>query len=204
MSRDIVSILLSVDNTSTVASTGNFIDIKTFLTFFSGGAFGTLMMIIYNKIRGRIQTMECHYIDDDVISRLPIQIEGGDSHQNIFSKHFLLKNTTNTDIKDFVTIFEFDCEAKIIRHTDVTKAGVDRLKKKLLKPNEYSVTIKNFNRKDEVKFIFEIANVTKDYCNVTEDNCIGFKIKLKDKRKAMIKSKLKLVDKATLNQAGNR
>jgi len=200
MSKELISLLLSVDPVSASTNTASFIDPKTVLTFFSGGAFGSLITIIYNRIRGRIQTMECHYIDDDVISRLPIQVDGGDSHQNIFSKQFLLKNTTNTDIKDFIVIFEFDCESRIIRHTDVTKAGVDRLKKRLLKPNEYSVTIKNFNRKDEIKFIFEIANITKDLCNVTEDNCIGFKVKLKDKRKAMIKSKLTLVDKVTLNQ----
>jgi len=200
MSRDVFSFLLTINTSSVIATTNGLIDTKTILTFLSGGAFGTIITIVYNKIRGRIQTMECHYIDDDVISRLPIQVDGGDSHQNIFSKQFILKNTTNSDYKEFIVIFEFDIAAKILRHTDITKTGIDRLKKRLLKPNEYSVTIKNFNRSDEVKFIFEIANITKDYCNVTEDNCIGFKIKLKDKRKAMIKSKLTLVDKATLNQ----
>lgn len=200
MSRDIFSVLLAVDTTSVAVATNAIFDSKTIFTFLSGGAFGTVITIVYNKIRGRIQTMDCHYIDDDVISRLPIQIDGGDSHQNVFSKQFILKNTTNSDHKEFIVIFEFDVAAKILRHTDITKTGVDRLKKKLLKPNEYSVTVKNFNRNDEVKFIFEIANITKDYCNVTEDNCIGFKVKLKDKRKATIKSKLTMVDKATLNQ----
>lgn len=69
----------------------------------------------------------------------------------------------------------------------------------MLKPNEYSVTIQNFNRGDEVKFIFEIANLNKDEINVTEDNCIGFKVKLKDKRKAQLKSKLTHVDKEKIN-----
>ena len=53
---------------------------------------------------------------------------------------------------------------------------------------------------DEVKFIFEIANVTTDLCNVTEDGCIGFVVRLKDKRKATIKSKLTLVSKEQLNK----
>ena len=196
---NILTFLLTVDTTSvkSAADTGSSsIDAKTILTFFSGGAFGAVI----NKFKGRIQTMECNYTDDDVISRLPIITEEGESHDNIFSKHFVLKNTTNSDHKEFNVIFEFDVAAKIIRHTDMTKSGVDRLKKKLLKPNEYSVTITNFNRNDEVKFIFEIANVTTDLCNVTEDGCIGFVVRLKDKRKATIKSKLTLVSKEQLNK----
>lgn len=200
MSNNILIFLLTVDSTSITNVAGNSIDIKTILTFLSGGAFGSLITITYNRIRGRIQEMKCYYVDDDVISRLPMTTNEGETHQNIFSKQFILKNTTNTDHKEFRVIFEFDVAAKILRHTDITKTGVDSLKKKLLKPNEYSVTIRNFNRNEEVKFIFEIANITNDLCNVTEDNCIGFKIKLKDKRKATIKSKLTVVDKAKLNQ----
>jgi hypothetical protein len=200
MSKDIFTFLLNVDTTGIVPAQGGIIDLKTIITFLSGGAFGSVLTMVVNHYKGRIQTMECHYIDDDVISRLPIPIEGGGAHENIFSKQFMLKNTTNTDHKVFRVIFEFDAVAKIIRTTDITKTGVDRLKKKLLKPNEFAVTIKNFNRKDEVKFIFEIANVTKDQINVTEDDCVGFKVKIIDKRKATLKSKLKVVDKAKLNQ----
>jgi hypothetical protein len=173
--------------------------IKLLLTFLSGGAFGSVLTIIYHWIRGRIQVMECHYIDDDVISRLPMTNPDGEIHQNIFSKQFLLKNTTNTDHKEFKVIFQFDVAAKILRHTNTTKIGVDRQKIKLLKPNEYSITIRNFNRGDEVKFIFDIANITEDLINVTEDGCIGFKVKVKDKRKAREKSKITLVEKTRLN-----
>ncbi len=198
MSNIILSILLNVDTTNMTTS-ASIIDLKTALAFLSGGAAGSLITILYNYIKGRIQTMQCHYIDDDVISRLPISTTAGEVHQNIFSKQFLLKNTTNKDHPEFRVIFEFDVASKILRHTDLTKTGTDRLKKRLLKPNEYSVTIRNFNRKDEIRFIFEIANITSDLCNVTEDNCTGFKIKIKDKRKATIKSKLTVVDKASLN-----
>jgi hypothetical protein len=169
------------------------------LPFLTGGVAGSLITIIYNRVRGKIQTMDCYYIDDDVISRLPIPTEDGVTHSNIFSKRFCLKNTTNTDHKEFVIIFEFDPKAKIVRHTDTTKSGTDRLKKKLLKPNEYSVTIKNFNRGDEIKFMFEIANITEDLVNVTEDECVGFKVKLKDKRKPQVKSKLTFVAKEKLH-----
>jgi hypothetical protein len=172
---------------------------KVGLPFISGGLASTTFTIIYNHFRNKIQTMECYYIDDDIITKLPVTSTEGETHNNIYSKQFILKNTTNSDHKNFVIIFEFDITAKIIRHTDTTKGGVDRLKNKLLKSNEYMATIKNFNRKDEVKFIFEIANVSDDYVNITEDNCTGFKIKLKDKRKIMLKSKMTLVDKGKLN-----
>lgn len=174
--------------------------IKVVLPYVTGGVGGAGITILYNKYKSRIQVMECHYIDEDTISKIPTAVEDGELHQNIYSKQFVLKNTTNSDYKTFRVIFEFDNTAKIIRHTDITKSGIDRLKKKLLKPNEYSVTIQNFNRGDTVKFIFEIANLNKDEINVTEDNCIGFKINLKDKRKAQLKSKLTQVDKEKINK----
>ena len=96
-------------------------------------------------------------------------------------------------------IFEFDINSKIIRCTDTTKSGIDKLKKRVIKPNEYSITVKNFNRSDEVKFIFEIANIDKDEINVTEDECLGFKITLKEKRVAKIESKLTIVNKEKIN-----
>ena len=138
--------------------------------FLFGSLAGTIGTIIYNIYGKKIQVMECHYIDDDVISRLPFIGVEGETHNNIYSKMFKLINTTNSDYKIFVIIFEFDVSAKIIRHTDSTKSGIDRLKKKLLKPNEYMATIKNFNRKDEANFLFEIANITDDLINITEDN----------------------------------
>lgn len=199
MTSNIIFLLLTPDSTSIATPLDSGIDYKLLVAFFSGGLAGALTTIIYNRVRGKIQTMECHYIDDDVISKLPVTINENETHQNIYSKQFILKNTTNFDHKEFKVIFEFDILAKIIRHTNTTKGGVDRLKTKLLKPNEYSVIVKNFNRKDEVKFIFEIANLTKDYINITEDECVGFKVKMKDKRKAKLKSKMTEVDKVVLH-----
>ena len=175
--------------------------IKVFLPYITGGVGGAVITILFNKYKNRIQVMECHYIEEDTISKIPTPVEDGELHKNIYSKQFVLKNTTNCDHKTFRVIFEFDITAKIIRHTDISKSGIDRLKKRLLKPNEYSVNIQNFNRGDEVKFIFEIANLNNDEINVTEDNCVGFKIKLKDKRKAQLKSKLTHVDKEKINSA---
>lgn len=175
---------------------------ETFLKFFPyllGGVGGATLTVIYNVYKGRVQQMECHYLEEDIMSKLPITIQEGVTHNNIYTKQFLVINTTNTDHKEFRIIFEFDATAKILKHSDISKTGADKFKKKLLKDNEYSVTIRNFNRGDNVKFIFEIANVSNNYVNVTEDNCIGFKVCFKDKRKNKVKSKLTFVSKEQIN-----
>lgn len=173
--------------------------IYSILPYLSGGAGGAILTIIVNKSKNRIQVMCCYYIDDDIISKLPITNEQGETLQNIYTKEFLLKNTTNLDIRDFKLLIEFDVEVKILKHTDISKDGVDRLKKRLLKDNEYSVTIRNFNREDGIKFIFEVANVTNDYINITESNCIGFKVIIRDARKKKTPAKLTHVGKEELN-----
>lgn len=167
--------------------------------YFLGGIGGTVLTVLFNTYKGRIQKMYCYYIDEDIMSKLPIRVQEGIVHNNIYTKQFLLTNTTNIDYTEFRVIFEFDSTAKILRHTDISKTGANKFKKKLLKDNEYSITIRNFNRGDQVKFIFEIANVSHNYVNVTEDNCTGFKICFKDKRTNKIKSKLTFVSKEEIN-----
>jgi len=169
------------------------------LPYFLGGIGGAGLTLIYNWNKNRIQKMHCFYVEEDVMSKLPITIPTGEVHNNIYTKQFLLKNTTNFDYKEFRVIFEFDATAKILKHTDISKTGADKFRKKLLKDNEYSVSIKNFNRNDNVKFIFQIANISNNYFNVTEDNCIGFKICLKDRRKNRKVSKLTFVSKEQIN-----
>jgi hypothetical protein len=169
--------------------------IKLLISFFGG----SIVTQLINWYKNKIQIMKCYYIDDDIISKIPITIENGERHNNIFSKQFILKNTTNKDIDSFIVIFEFDCSSKIIRHTNTTKSGIDKLKPKYQKPNECSIMIRKFNRKDEVKFIFEIANITKDEINITESNCLGFKISTLDKRKVKSRTKLTQVSKEQIN-----
>lgn len=164
-----------------------------------GGIGGATLTIIYNKWTNRIQEMKCCYVDDDVITKIPIMSESGEQHNNIYTKEFKLKNTTGKDIASFRIIFEFDAEAKIIKQSSFCKTGKDDIKPKNKKPNECSFIIKNFNRNDEFRFYFDIANVTNDHYNVTEADCLGFKIVVKDKRKPTIKNKSKVVTKDRIN-----
>jgi hypothetical protein len=174
--------------------------IETILAILLGGAGGTVGTVMYTKYNNRIQKMNCYCTDEDIMSKLPITNDDGTTHQNIYTREFLLKNTTNSDQKDFRVIFEFEAGAIILKHTNKSKVGTDTYSKRLPKENEYSVRIRDFNRGDEIKFIFEIANVINNRINVTEANCIGFKIVHIDKRKSKAVSKLTVVSKEALNQ----
>lgn len=164
-----------------------------------GGIGGATLTIFYNKWSNRIQIMKCCYVDDDIITKIPVLSETGEQHKNIYTKEFRLKNTTGKDIVSFRIIFEFDADAKIIKQSSFCKTGKDDIKPKNKKPNECSFIIKNFNRNDEFRFYFDIANVTNDHYNVTEADCLGFKIIVKDKRKPTIKNKSKVVTKDKIN-----
>jgi hypothetical protein len=153
--------------------------------YFLGGIGGAGLTILRNYFASRIQIMKCYHVDDEVISRIPVLYETGEQHENIYAKEFLLVNTTNKDIERFKIIFEFDATSKILKHSTFFKAGKDVLRPKTQKKsNEITYEIKNFNRKDKVKFFFDIANITRGYINVTESDCLGFSIVTKDRRKA--------------------
>lgn len=164
-----------------------------------GGIGGSVITWLISCWKNRIQKMNCLYLDEDVMSKLPITSENGVIHENIYTKKFHLVNTTNIDQKSFKIIFEFDASAKILKHSIISKGGNNRYKGRLLKDNEYATTIKNFTRKDEVRFLFEIANIKDNVVNVTEDDCIGFKIVLQDKRTKKSPSKLTIVEKDKIN-----
>ncbi|SFS81824.1 hypothetical protein [Lutibacter maritimus] len=173
--------------------------VETILAIILGGFGGTVGTIAYTKYTSKIQKMYCYCIDEDIMSKLPITNDDGTTHKNIHTKEFLLKNTTNIDQKNFRVIFEFEAGAIILKHTNKSKIGVDEFKSRLPKPNEYSVRIKDFNRDDEIKFIFEIANIVNNKISITEANCVGFKITHKDKRKIKANSKLTFVSKENIN-----
>ena len=164
-----------------------------------GGIGGATLTIFYNRWTNRIKEMHCCYVDDDTITKIPILSESGELHNNIYTKEFRLKNTTGKDISSFRIIFEFDADAKIIKQDTFCKAGKNEIKPKNKKVNESSFIIKIFNRNDEFNFYFDIANVTNDHYNVTEADCLGFKIVVKDERKPTIKSKSKIVTKDKIN-----
>ncbi|MFI5253493.1 MAG: hypothetical protein ACHQQQ_13795 [Bacteroidota bacterium] len=167
---------------------------KSLAPWLGGGIGGWILSLVYTWYKGRIQKMKCHYVDHDVISRVPVVIEEH-AHQNIYTKEFRLENTTNRDQKKFSIIFEFDAQSKILKSDTFSKAGKNVYKVIDSKPNERKFLIKDYNRGDEIKFKFDIANITTDKYNITEADCLGFKIKVIDFIPPMSKPHGKIVRK---------
>ncbi len=159
--------------------------IATIVTLVGGGLFGSILTATVTYYRGKIQTMECHYLEDDILSKIPqVNEENEIVQQNLHFKRFKVINTTNKDIKEFKIIFQFDNLSIIKECYSRSKEGYN--KQKIIKSSDYTneaeATVKNFNRGDEIEFNFQIANLDENKYYVTESNCIGFKIKCYDKR----------------------
>ena len=164
-----------------------------------GGLMGSIVTVIVTLYRSRIQKMKCYYLDDEVITKIPVETAQG-KHENIYTKQFKLKNTTNKDIPTFRIIFEFGAQTQLLKKDTRCKMGNNQHKVKVLKGSECSFTIKDFNRGDEVYFNFEIANINidNDLYNITEANCTGFKIVVKDKRKKHQRKHGRIAQKAEI------
>lgn len=161
---------------------------KYILSFATGSGF----TFFVSYIKGRLQKMQCHHIDDDIQSKIPVFGDDGSRHENIYIKVFKLINTTNKDISRFKIIFQFDSPSTILESYNNSKAGLNEYKmKKGRQPNECNVLIENFNRNDEITFTFKIANISDNEYYITESDCVGFKITCKDKRRAKAKIKSK-------------
>ena len=176
--------------------------IETIFTLCCGGLGGSLITICWKYFSGRIQKMECHYMEDDVLSKIPQKDDANVVHQNIHCKRFLLINTTNQDISDFKIIFQFDSTSKILECYSRSKEGYNRQKVSVTKhnKNEAFAFVKQFNRGDKIEYTFTIADISDNMYYVTEAQCIGFKIKCVDKRTQRNKSKSKQSDQILINR----
>ena len=154
-------------------------------TLCGGGLAGSVLTLIGGFWRSRIQKMECHYIEDDVLSKIPQTNEKNEVQQNLHCKKFKIKNTTNADIEEFKIIFQFDSCAKINECYSKSKEGFNRQRVRVnyRNRNEAEALVKNFNRGDYIEYVFTVADVTDNKYYVTEAKCVGFKIVCKDKRK---------------------
>lgn len=156
-----------------------------------GGLGGVLITLLYSHFKNKMQSMQCHYLEDDILSKIPQKGEDQTIQENLHCKKFKLINTTNQDIKEFKVIFQFDDNSIIKECYSSSKEGYNRQKIRTnnTNKNEAEAIIRNFNRKDWIEYTVTIANISDNKYYITETNCIGFKIKCKDKRKKTEKSK---------------
>ena len=161
------------------------------LEIICSGVGGIIITLAYSHIRSRIQIMKCHYLEDDILSKVPQKGEDETIQENLHCKRFRLINTTNQDIKEFKVYFQFDQTSTITDCYTQSKEGYNRQK---IRPNKFNkneaeALIKDFNRKDWIEFTLKIANISDNKYYITETKCTGFKIKCIDKRRKAAKSK---------------
>lgn len=177
--------------------------ITTILTFVGGGLFGSIATAAISWYKGRIQIMECHYIEDDILSKIPQKNDDNEVvHQNLHFKRFKVKNTTNRDIEKFKVIFQFDSTSQIVDCYSSSKEGYNEqkiLRNKRIQ-NQAEAVVVNFNRNDEIVFHIQVANIDNNDYYVTESDCMGFKIKCIDKRRDAKLSVSKQSNKLLVNK----
>lgn len=148
-----------------------------------GGVVGSVATHFLQKSKDSLQKMKCYYIEDEVLAKVPIVGANESTYDNLYCKRFVLKNTTNKDLSNFKVCFQFDISAIITDANYKTKVGYKQIYKSRGYDNATIVSIKDFNRGDEIEFTFRIGNVSNNEYRITESGCIGFRIVCKDKRK---------------------
>jgi len=178
------------------------VEVTTVLGILGGGFVGAIFTQGVNTYKARKQVMKCYYIEDEVLSRIPVKTDNDEIHQNIYVKKFKLTNNTNIDIKTFKVIFQFDQLAKVIDCYTVSKDGIDKQKIRANSKigNQAESIVRLFNRGDKIEFIIKIANISDNSYYISESECLGFKIKCIDKREKAVKSKSKQSNKLLINR----
>jgi uncharacterized protein YbbC (DUF1343 family) len=112
-------------------------------TFLSGGFAGAVFKHLIDTQRNKIQVIQCHYTDDEIISKVPVTFSIG-QHENLYKKDFKIINTTNKDIAVINITFTFEPAANITKVQVRSKWGLDVPKGKIKsgKKNEYILPIK--------------------------------------------------------------
>lgn len=156
-----------------------------------GGFGGSVLTNLISNHKNRLQKMECYYVEDDILSKIPQKNEENEVQQNLHCKRFRVKNTTNKDLPEFKLYFQFDQESMVVECYSRSKEGYDKQK---IRPgrtdkNMAIASIRNFNRGDEIEYTIKVANINKNEYYVTESDCIGFKVICKDVRTDSKKSK---------------
>ena len=96
------------------------------ITLLGGGLAGSLLTNGWNSWQTRMQKMDCHYMEDDILSKIPQVNDANEVHQNLHLKRFKIINTTNRDIPTFRIIFQFDSTAIITECYSQSKEGFNR------------------------------------------------------------------------------
>ena len=158
------------------------------LTFLSGGLGGSILTIIYNKIRNRIQWMSCCYTYSDSLPNIPLHGMNEAKSEQLSYKTFVVKNTTNRDYSQIKLNFEFDSQLNIKECICVTSDLFNKNPVKI-SDNIATVAIDDFNRGDDIAYTFVLTSeCDSDVYRVTVSGVTGVKVQYEDKRLEILKN----------------
>ena len=162
----------------------------------SGGLAGSILTVIVQYYRGRLQKMKCEFYEEDILSKIPLTGDVYEPANNLYLKRFRITNSTNRDIERFKIMFQFDPSAKIIAGSTSSKEGINyhKVKTNNRNKNVAEVAVSNFNRKEQIEVTFRIADISNNIYYIKEMECTGFKIKCKDTRSDTHKSRSRQTD----------
>ncbi len=169
------------------------------ISFISGGFAGALINRYFLFRDRAIKKLTLKIQKEEVKSMIPLTING-QSYLNLIFKKYCLINTSGADFEKIDIVFEFDKGAFIIKKEVISKKhGKNKFENTKRKPSELVYHIKNFNRKQEIEFTFEVANISKNFFCAVVDNC-GIEINIEHAKNATQSSlkKTQVVDKIDL------
>lgn len=170
------------------------------ISFVSGGLAGAFVNRFFMLRDRAIKKLILHIKEEEVKSIVPILISGKE-YKNLIYKKFRLINSSGVDFPTIDIVFEFDTESSIIKkEVHSKKHGKNKFESTLRKDSELVFHLKNFNRDQEIDFIFEVANISRNFFCAVVDNC-GVEIIIKNSKNVR-QSSLKtteIVDKIDLD-----
>ena len=169
------------------------------ITFCSGGLAGAMLTRIFTIKDRAIKKLTLNIEEEEVKSIKPIIIEDK-TYENLIYKKCTLKNSSKNDFPQLSVIFEFDKDSEIVKHKALSKKyGSNKFPFEFKKPSELVYHIQNFNRKQEVTFVFEVGNISGNLFCAVVDNCgVDIQVKSLSKITQPSISPSKIVDKLDL------
>lgn len=141
------------------------------ISFISGGLSGAFINRYFLLKDRAIKKLTLKIEKEEVKSIIPVTINSK-NFQNLIFKQFVLINTTKVDFDKIDIVFEFDKGSEIVKkEVSSKKHGKNKFEFTERKTSELVYHIKNFNRKQEILFIFEIGNITENFFCPIVDNC---------------------------------
>ena len=141
------------------------------VSFISGGLAGAFANRIFFLRDKAIKKLTLKVDSEEIKSIVPV-IVNQRNYQNLICKKFTLINTTREDYPTLDVVFEFDKNSEIIfKEVSSKKHGKNKFQFTERKLSEIVYHITNFNRKQEISFVFEVGNISENFFCPIVDNC---------------------------------